>query len=76
MLEGESPSAALWPLLHTWTLAATRLSEKSPGCLAWVEACQSLGLIGSAFAERVQALDSFLDLVEETIEEWSRQAGA
>jgi hypothetical protein len=75
ILDGESPSAIMWPLLHTWTLAATLLPEKSPSRLAWVEACQSLGLLDTGFAERVQALDAFLDLVEETIEGWSRQAG-
>jgi hypothetical protein len=75
ILEGESPSAVIWPLLHTWTLAAALLPEKSPGRLTWVKACQSLELLGAGFVERVQALDKFLDLVEETIEGWSRQAG-
>ena len=75
MLQGESPSAILWPLLRTWTLAAALSPDGSPGRIAWADACQSLGLQGEGFAERVQALDAFLDLVEETIEQWSNQVG-
>lgn len=75
ILVGENPPAALWPLLRTWTMAAAMLPEGSPGRLSWGEACRSLGLLDAGFAERVQALDAFLDLVEESIEQWSRQVG-
>ena len=75
MLQGESPVAMLWPLLRTWTLAAVLSPEGSPGRIAWAEACQSLGLLDAGFADRLQALDAFLDLVEEAIEQWSRQVG-
>jgi len=75
MLAGETPTDVLWPLLHTWTIAAAILPEASPGRLGWTNACQSLGLLGDGFTERVQALDSFLDIVEEAIEQWSVQAG-
>ena len=75
ILQGESPAAILWPLLRTWTLAAALSQEGSPGRIAWAEACQSLGLLGAGFDERVRALDAFLDLVEESIEQWSRQVG-
>ena len=75
ILQGESPAAILWPLLRTWTLAAALSPEESPGRIAWAEACQTLGLLGVGFAERVQALDAFLDLVEEAIEQWSSQVG-
>jgi hypothetical protein len=75
ILQGESPVAVLWPLVRTWALAAALSPEGSPGRNAWAEAGQSLGLLGEGFAERIQALDAFLDLVEETIEQWSRQVG-
>lgn len=75
ILESDEPSAVLWPLLRTWTLAVAHLPENDPGIAAWGEACQRLGLLGDGFAERVEALDAFLDLVEETIEQWSRQRG-
>jgi hypothetical protein len=73
ILDGEHPSAILWPLLRTWTLAAGLLPEGAPERIVWREAFQRLGLLGEGFAERVEALDAFLDLVEDTLERWSRQ---
>jgi hypothetical protein len=75
MLAGDSPTNVLWPLVRTWTLAAALLPEGSPGRIPWAEACQSLGLLDAGFTERVHALDSFLDIVEEAIEQWSMQVG-
>ena len=76
MLGGEQPKAALWPLLRTWSLAARHLPPASPERLAWQEACQRLELSGPAFTARLEALDTYLDLVEETVEEWGRKNGA
>jgi hypothetical protein len=67
ILESDSPEAALWPLMQTWTLAAKMLPEEKTG--AWRAACQSLGLAGSIFAERVQGLDQYLDQVELLLDE-------
>jgi hypothetical protein len=73
---GAYPAAVLWPLLRTWTLAATFLPPASPGWAAWSEAVRSLGLYGEDFTERVQALDAYLDLIDETLDEWARRSGA
>ena len=35
-----------------------------------------LGLLGAGFKEGVAALDAYLDMVEETLEEWGRASGA
>jgi hypothetical protein len=75
MVAGEQATAVLWPLLRTWTLAAGLLPAQSPALRDWHTASQQLGLLGEGFAERVQALDAFLDLVEDTLERWSREAG-
>ncbi len=75
LLNGSQPRAVLWPLLRTWTLAVRHLPEEGPQRQAWVDACEHLGLQGPAFAERIQALDAFLDMVEETLEEWARANG-
>ena len=76
LLNGNQPRAVLWPLLRTWTLAISHLPVGGPQRQAWVDACEHLGLQGPAFAERIQALDAFLDMVEETLEEWARINGA
>jgi hypothetical protein len=66
MLAGESPQSVLWPLVHTWTLAAAVLPPTHQS--KWLAACETLGLTGEAFNERLEGLDRFLDTVEEMLE--------
>lgn len=75
MLQGGQSHAALWPMLRTWTLAASRLPQDAPSRLAWQSACEQLGLLGDRLPERIQALDAFLDMAEEAIEGWEQAAG-
>lgn len=71
MLEGGKPRAALWPLLHTWTLAVDAVpQEEGP----WRSACGQLGLV-AGMGERVDALDHFLDEVEALLDELAAQYG-
>ncbi len=62
MLAGETPLAALWPLLTTWTLSVGVLDE--PLHQPWIEACRQLGLLGPTLSERVSDLDKYLDNIE------------
>jgi len=62
MLEGEIPTAVLWPLLYTWTSSVSVLSEAES--LPWKKACEHLGLLGQPFLERIQELDRFIDEIE------------
>lgn len=73
MLEGETPNAALWPLLHTWTLAAEVL--EGDHFKFWQTAVGELGLLGSDFAERVEGLDHFIDDIEITLDDIARENG-
>jgi predicted nucleotidyltransferase len=73
MLEGETPLAALWPLIHTWTLAVSVLDGDH--VQFWQKACGELGLIGAAFDERVQGLDQYLDEIDILLEEIARGNG-
>jgi hypothetical protein len=75
MIAGEKPAAVLWPLLRTWTLAAGLLPTVAPVQSDWRKVCQHLGLLGEGFVERVEALDAFLDLVEDTLERWAHEFG-
>ncbi|MDO8567374.1 MAG: hypothetical protein Q7R57_01515, partial [Dehalococcoidales bacterium] len=59
MLAGESPQSVLWPLVHTWTLSAAVLPPTHQS--KWQAACETLGLTGEAFNERMEGLDRFLD---------------
>jgi hypothetical protein len=73
MLEGDVPFAALWPLLHTWTLAAEVLEGDHLNF--WQKAASELGLLGEGFAEHVDGLDQFIDEIEITFDEIARENG-
>jgi len=67
LLQGETPLAGLWPLIHTWTLAATVLYE--PLGASWTEACHRLGLLGKPLIEKIAGLDKYLDDIEARLDE-------
>jgi len=76
ILGSGQPHNILWPLLRTWTLAARSLPEGDPDIQGWKDACHHLGLLGPDFAERITALDAYLEQVEETIDAWAQENGA
>lgn len=76
LLGSHQPLDLLWPLLYTWTLAAVWLPPGSRHVTAWRQAAESLGMSGPAFAERILALDAYLDSVDETLESWARSNGS
>ena len=73
MLAGETPRAALWPLLQTWTLAVDVLPEEASS--AWRSACAQLRLDASGFEGHVNGLDQYLDEVEILLDELAAQHG-
>jgi len=73
LLAGGTPRAALWPLLHTWTLAVDVLSENALD--EWRSACGHLGLTATGIEERVTSLDHFLDEVEGLLDELAIRYG-
>ncbi len=81
-LRETNPAAALWILLRTWTRAACLLAdrpttawESSPHRPVWLAALQTLGLDEAGFAGRLEALDGYLDAVEETLDDYAGQMG-
>jgi hypothetical protein len=75
MAGSHESKALLWPLLVTWTLAASALSTGNPAYQGWREACQQLELLTSNFTEKVAALDAFLDQVDEVLAQWEQEYG-
>ena len=73
MLAGESPRAALWPLLQTWTLAVDVLPDHAVD--AWRAACEQLKLTSAGFEDHVSGLDQYLDEVEILLDELATQYG-
>ena len=76
ILSGEHAHDALWPLWRTWTHAIGALPGDSPHRTGWQRAGEQLGLLGTAFRERVAGLDAYLDTVEEILDTWAREKGA
>ena len=73
MLAGETPRAALWPLLQTWTLAVDVLPNHAVD--AWRAACEQLKLTSAGFEDHVSGLDQYLDEVEVLLDELATQYG-
>ena len=73
MLTGETPQAALWPLLQTWTLAADVLSDSAGE--SWRSACDQLRFTAANFEARVNGLDQYFDEVEILLDELATQYG-
>jgi hypothetical protein len=68
-LASDLPRAALWPMLHTWALAAENGNFDEEHTRAWDAVCSEMGLSAALLPERLQALDDFLDTLEEILEQ-------
>ncbi|MBP9041737.1 MAG: hypothetical protein KBF64_08195 [Anaerolineaceae bacterium] len=62
------PAAAIWILLDTWTWAAASLPKSGLSYKNWQTLCRALELDSRHMPARLDALDSLLDTVEETVE--------
>lgn len=75
MIDGETPQAALWPLLRTWTKAVGMLGGTGEHTRAWMAAFDQLDLLGEHFEAKLAGLDAYLDTVEELFEGWRGERG-
>lgn len=75
LLESDFPLAAAWPMLHTWARAAEAGNFTSEHSRAWSRVLALLGLDSVGMPERVEALDRYLDVLEETLEQTAAQSG-
>lgn len=74
-LETERPVEIVWPLLMTGLEMSATLPEPHPTQAAWENALERLGLWGEQFQDRIQALDAYLDVIDETLENWGKSQG-
>ncbi|SRR5258705_8439601 len=75
LLESDFPLAAVWPMLSTWALAAETGNLTAEHTKPWTKALAQLGLGPASMPERLQALDRFLDILEETLEQIAAKSG-
>lgn len=71
----ETPAAALWILVRTWTAAICILGIDSPAGEEWRAAMQTVGLSCEQIENQLDALDAYLDNVEETLDIWALENG-
>jgi hypothetical protein len=69
------PEAALWILLRTWTLAVNSLVSDSKITAVWKQTLQRLHLDVEHVEERLDALDSYLDTMEEILDDQAKSQG-
>ncbi len=68
--------AAAYPMFYTWAKAVSCLYATSPEYISWYDTLKELGLGKDALPEKIQALDTYLDHVEEVLEKWAEKSGA
>jgi hypothetical protein len=68
-LASNLPTAALWPMLYTWSLAADNDNFNEEQTRDWEAFCVEMGLDAGSRAQRLQAQDVFLDRLEEILEQ-------
>jgi hypothetical protein len=76
LIEVGNPSAALWPLLNSWTGAIRCLPRTTVYHQPWLDALATLHLDGKNLVDRVHGLDAYLDTVDETLDQWALENGA
>lgn len=69
------PVAALWIMLRTWTQSACYLPDGAPEMDDWTAFQQALHFHPEGFDARIEALDQYLDAVEEALDAWARSNG-
>ncbi|MDX9865044.1 MAG: hypothetical protein RBT34_09585 [Anaerolineaceae bacterium] len=71
----ENPAAALWPFLQTWSRMRGLLHPSAPALQAWDKIAETLALTPAHMEDRLNALDAYLDMVEETLDAWQENQG-
>jgi len=74
-LSEPNSQAALWILLRTWSLMAAELAPNNVTQHGLDDLLHVLLLDRDNFQSRMNALDQFLDVVEEAIDNWQASAG-
>ena len=74
-LSSSMPRAALWPMLLTWSLASENGTFNEAETQAWNAVCATAGLSPETIQDRLQALDVFLDGMEEILDQLTTDNG-
>ena len=70
MVENGEFEAALWPLFTIWLDLREILHDANKGLKPWTDFLLTLQLVEEHQSQKTMALDSYLDTVEQVIEDW------
>jgi len=73
--QSDRPDESLWILLWVWTNIMQLLPKRAPEVKEWKEFCGQINFSRDSFSLKLQHLDTYLDAVEETSDEWKRVSG-
>jgi len=74
-LSEANSQAAFWILLRTWSIMAATLPENGASQHGYKDILSLMQLSEDHFDSRLDALDAFLDVIEEAIDNWQSSAG-
>ena len=75
-LSETNQEAALWIMLWTWSKISALLPSDCTESTAFSNFCSSLSLSESLLSARLASMDTYLDTVEEVIDNWAYTNGA
>jgi hypothetical protein len=75
LANGDDPTLAVWPLLHTWLDVHLSLPKASSRIDAWDSFLAGLDLTDETSEIKTEALDVYLDNLEVLIESWAQTYG-
>lgn len=70
LLNSNDPNYAVWPLLKIWLDVRLVLTDPSDQTDVWEACLRTLGLTQEQAAEKIEALDAYLDNIDMVIESW------
>lgn len=73
--QNERPDQALWVLLWTWGNVMNTLPRRTAEAKDWKNFCQEIQFDSDSFSRRVEQLDTYLDALDTTIDEWKSISG-
>ncbi len=75
-LDDGLPSAVAMPFLRTWNKAICGILSTTPEYDDWLQSMSLFRLGKEDFADRMDALDAYLDHIDELLEKWANDHGA
>lgn len=75
MVDSGETEAALWPLLEVWLAARQAIPNPDENQKTWTDCLQTLHLVEEHQSQKTTAMDSYLDTIDQVMEDWNNLYG-